>query len=199
LASKLAVPAALAAWLGIVLWLGGRGGFVSPPGTPPLPLLAAVVLPLAAFFLLSRLSRTVRAFVLSIDLRLATTLQAWRFGGFAFLALYAHGILPGVFAFPAGLGDMAIAAAAPWLALRLGRDPAFAATRAFRTWNVLGILDLVVAVSVGALSSMQATGSPGEVTIAPMAQLPLVLVPGYFVPLFLMLHICALHPTRARP
>ncbi len=47
------------------------------------------------------------------------------------------------------------------------------------TWNVLGILDLVVAVSMGALN-----------------RLPLVLVPAYFVPLFVMLHVAALPQAR---
>ncbi len=42
------------------------------------------------------------AFVLSADLRLLTAIQAWRAGGPGFLALYAHGLLPGLFAVPAG-------------------------------------------------------------------------------------------------
>ena len=52
----------------------------------------------------------------------------------------------------------------------------------------LRYLDLVVAVSVGALSSVLASGVAGEVTTGPMAQLPLVLIPAYLVPLFVMLH-----------
>ena len=91
-----------------------------------------------------------RQFALTADLRFITATQAWRFGGFAFLALYTYGVLPGYFAWPAGLGDMAIGAAAPWMLVGLAREPGFAGSRKFVTWNVLGILDLIVAVTVGA-------------------------------------------------
>jgi len=76
--------------------------------------------------------------------------------------------------------------------LALVRKPGFATSPVFVSWNWLGILDLVVAVSVGALSSLFASGAAGEVTTGPMAQLPLVLIPAYLVPLFVILHLAAL-------
>ena len=86
---------------------------------------------------------------------------------------------------------------APWVALALLRRPGFAISRVFVVWNLLGILDLVVAVSVGGLSSAFASGAPGEVTTGPMAQLPLVLIPAYLVPLFVILHLAALFQARS--
>jgi hypothetical protein len=65
----------------------------------------------------------------------------------------------------------------------------------FVVWNLLGILDLVVAVSLGGLNSALASGVAGEVTTGPMAQL-LVLIPAYLVPLFIMLHLAALFRSR---
>lgn len=192
-ASSLAAAAALAAWFLAILWLGARGAFTGPSGAPPVAIMAGFVAPLAAFFALIRLSRAFRDFVFAIDLRLIVGLNAWRVGGFAFLALYAHDILPGAFALPAGLGDMAVAAVAPWMVLRLVRDPAFGASSRFRAWNWLGILDLVVAVGLGGLL---ASGTLGGVTTAPMAQLPLVLVPAYLVPIYIMLHVSALFRPR---
>jgi hypothetical protein len=180
------VGAVLALWLGLVVVLGAAGALAQPPGTPPLPIFVAAY----------RLSGRLRAFVLGLDLRVVTAIHAWRFGGLGFLALAAQGVLPRVFAWPAGLGDMAIALAAPWLVLTLLRRPDAAASRRFITWNLLGMLDLVVAVGVGTLASMLASGAPGEVTTAPMAQLPLVLIPAYLVPLFLMLHLTALFQAR---
>ena len=94
--------------------------------------------PVIVFLIAYRLSSAVREFALMADLPLVTATQAWRFGGFAFLALYAYGVLPGYFAWPAGLGDMAIGAAAPWMLVGLVRDPGFAASRRFVFWNVLG-------------------------------------------------------------
>ena len=152
--------------------------------------------PLIVFFAAYRGSASFRAFILAADLPLVTAIQAWRAGGLGFLALYAHGILPGVFAWPAGLGDIAIGVTAPWVALALIRRSGFANSRLFVAWNLLGTLDLVVAVSIGAMNSALASGIAGEVTTGPMAQLPLVLIPVYFVPLFFMLHVTALCQAR---
>jgi hypothetical protein len=63
-------------------------------------------------------------------------------------------------------------------------------------WNLLGIFDLIVAVSVAAVNQMFATGAAREVTVAPMAQLPLLLVPAYLVPLFFVWHLTALFQAR---
>jgi hypothetical protein len=193
---KSLVAAILAGWLGLVLVLGASGAFVSPLGTIPLRVAIGATAPLLVFLALYWMSAAFRDLVLAVDLPLATAVQAWRFAGFAFLALYAHRLLPGVFVWPAGLGDMAIGITAPWVALALVRRPDFVASRSFVVWNLLGILDLVVAVSIGAINSSLATGAPGEITVAPMAQMPLVLIPAYFVPLFVMLHLTALFQAR---
>ena len=190
------VTVALALWLGIVFLLGAQGAFVGSPGSPPLPIFFGFAIPLMTFFAAYSRGSPFRAFVLGADLRLLAWIQAWRWGGLGFLSLYAHGILPGLFAFPAGLGDMAIGVTAPWIVLRLIRRPSFVTSRRFVTWNILGIVDLVVAVSLGAISSGFLPGLTGNVTSGPMAQLPLVLIPAYMVPLFIMLHFTALFQAR---
>ena len=53
-----------------------------------------------------------------------------------------------------------------------------------------------MALGTGAFGSGYATGVIGEVTTAPMAQLPLVLIPAYFVPIFMVLHLGALFQAR---
>jgi hypothetical protein len=193
--TKLAVAAALPFWLALVTLLGAGGFFVTPPGTPPLSILIALTVPIVVFLAAFRISRAFRDLVQTADLRFMMAIQAWRFAGLGFLALYAHGVLPGLFAWPAGLGDIAIGVTAPWLLLALIRRPGFAASRTFVAWNVLGILDLAVAVGTGALSGMLALGVDGPST-GPMGQLPLALVPTYFVPIFVMLHIAALIQAR---
>lgn len=186
----------LIVWFALVYLLGARGAFVTPPGTPPLPILIGFLAPILAFFTGWRTSRPFRAFVLGVDLRLATAIQAWRFAGLGFLALYVHGVLPGLFAWPAGLGDIAIGVTAPWIILALIRQPSFTAGKPFMIWNLLGILDLVVALGTGVLGSGFAVGIVGETTTGPMAHLPLVLIPAYFVPIFIMLHVTALIQGR---
>src|SRR5215470_5877439 len=193
----LGVILVLTAWFLLVVSLGAVGAFVARPGTPPVGIAIGVGAPLLLFFALLRPSRSFRDFILSLDLRLIAGIQAWRWAGLGFLSLYAHNVLPAVFALPAGLGDMAIGFTAPWMILALVRQPGFAASPTFIRWNVLGILDLVVALSIGTLSATLASGAPGEISTAPMATLPLLLIPVYLVPLFLMLHTAALMQSRS--
>ena len=78
--------------------------------------------------------------------------------------LLAYGVLPGDFIWSAGLGDIAIGLTALWVALALVRRPGFAGR------NLLGMLDLVAAVTLGARNRMLATGVAGEITTGPMAE-----------------------------
>src|SRR5215472_4939137 len=192
----LGVILVLTAWFLLVVSLGAVGAFVARPGTPPVGIAIGVGAPLLLFFAWLRLSRSFRDFILSLDLRLIAGIQAWRWAGLGFLSLYAYNVLPGIFALPAGLGDMAIGFTAPWIILALVRQPDFATSATFIRWNVLGILDLAVALTIGTLTAALSTGAPGEITTAPMATLPLLVIPAFLVPLFLMLHTAALMQSR---
>ncbi|MFK2879437.1 hypothetical protein ISP25_20390 [Rhodanobacter hydrolyticus] len=186
----------MAAWFGLVVSLGISGAFVGRPGQPPVAIAIGVGAPLLMFFAWLRFSPSFRAFVLSLDLRLITAMQAWRWAGLGFLSLYAHNVLPAMFALPAGLGDMAVGFAAPWMILALVRRSDFAGSRAFVRWNLFGMLDLAVAIVLGTLSATLSSGAAGEITTAPMATLPLLVIPAFLVPLFLMLHTAALMQSR---
>ncbi len=190
------VAAFLLAWLGIVVMLGSRGAFVAAQGAPPLALLIGLAAPLSLFLLGYWFFQPVREFILSADLRVIAGIQAWRWAGFGFLALYSYRVLPGIFAWPAGLGDMAIGMTAPLVLASLLRRPDFAASKRFVAWNLSGILDLTVAVSIGALVPLLAPNFYGATTTAPMTQMPLVLIPAFLVPMFLMLHLTALFQAR---
>ena len=194
--TSLNVAVVLAVWFLLVVSLGAAGAFVGRPGAPPIAIAIGIGAPLLLFFAWLRLSESFRDFVLSLDLRLVAAMQGWRWAGFGFLFLYAHNVLPGIFALPAGIGDMAIGITAPWMVVALARRPEFAASAGFVRWNVLGILDLVVAVGLGTLSAMLTTGAAGEISTASMATLPLLMVPAFLVPLFLMLHVAALMQSR---
>lgn len=184
------------AWLALIFVLGARGAFVVPGGGPPLALLIGLVAPLTLFLVGYSAIRPLREFILSVDLRVIAGIQAWRWAGFGFLTLYTYKVLPGIFAWPAGLGDIAIGVTAPLVLAALLRRPGFAASKSFVAWNLSGILDLIVAVSIGAVVPLLAPNLYGTVTSAPMTQLPLVLIPTYLVPTFLMLHLTALFQAR---
>lgn len=165
------------------------GVFDSTP-RPPIALGLAAVVPVAIFAFGYRQSAGFRQFVLSSDLRLLTLAQTWRAGGIVFLILYWRGLLPGVFALPAGLGDMAIGLTAPMVA-RSWKPPF--PSKTFVVWNVLGLLDLVMAVSLGILASATPVGVlAGDVTTRLMGTFPLSLIPTFFVPLLVILHLISL-------
>ena len=193
------VVVALALWFGLVFFLGAQGAFVAGGDSPPLPIFFGVAIPLAVFLATYFGWTQFRDFILGADLRLVTAIQAWRWAGGQFFWLYAWRVLPGLFAFPAGFGDMAIGITAPWIVLGLVRNPLFASSRRFIIWNILGIVDFVVAVSMGVLSSglfHEINGLNGNVTTSAMGRLPLVLIPAFAVPLFTMLHLAALFQAR---
>lgn len=191
-----AIAVLVSAWLTLVLVFAARGAFIAPPGAPPLGLLIGLVAPLGLFLGAYWTSRAFRDFVLSIDLRLIVAIQAWRWAGFGFLSLYTYKVLPGIFALTAGIGDMAIGITAPFVLLALVRKPEFAAGTRFLVWNLSGILDLAVAVSIGAVIPIFAPSLFGSVTTSPMSRLPLLLIPAFLVPMFLILHLTALFQAR---
>ncbi len=190
---------ALALWLGLVSFLASQGAFVGSANSPPLPIFFGATIPLALFLAAYFGWKSFRTFILGADVRFVAAIEAWRWGGLGFLSLYANGVLPGLFALPAGLGDMAIGITAPWILLGLVRNPLFGASRRFVMWNILGIVDFIVALSMGTLCSGAFPGINaliGNVTTSAMARLPLVLIPAFMVPFFTMLHFTALFQAR---
>jgi hypothetical protein len=91
---------------------------------------------------------------------------------------------------PAGWGDVAIGIAAPLVALYWKRPFPY---KSFVVWNVLGLLDLAMAVSLGILASGTPVGVlAGKVTTRLMGMFPLSLIPTFFVPLLMILHLISL-------
>ena len=110
--------------------------------------------------------------------------HSFRVAGVAFLLTMALGHLPALFALPAGLGDIAAGIAAPRLARRVAQGTG---RRAALWFNAFGMTDLVVALTLGALTGFQLLNvtPSGE----PIGELPLALIPTAVVPLLLALHI----------
>lgn len=170
----------------LILVAGSRDVFVAGPSRPPLPLLVAVVGPPALFALGYRLSRRFRDYVLGIDLRVLTAVQTWRVIGGVFLVLYAFGLLPGLFAWPAGLGDVTVGVAAVFVlhAMMVG-----APDWRRRVWwlNIAGLVDFAGAVGTGVLTSNTTLGLLASgASRADMGAWPLGLIPTIAVPLLII-------------
>jgi hypothetical protein len=186
----------IAAWFLVVLALGAAGVFESPRTRTPLPLLVAVAAPLLIFALACRISKVFRGFVLGVDLRLLTAIQSWRVIGGMFLALYAFNLLPGLFAWPAGVGDLAVGLAAPFVLRSMLRNaPTW--RRQVAALNIAGLVDFIGAIGTGVLTSNTSLGflAPGG-TEASMGALPLSLVPTFGVPLWIIFHVMSLLQLR---
>jgi len=192
---KSVIVAVLSLWF--LLALGGSLlGVFDSRQRPPAALGAAAILPVIAFAIGYLRSKEFRQFVLRSNLRLLTLAQSWRIGSVVFLILYGQGILPAVFALPAGWGDIAIGATAPLVARAISFKRDFP-KQLFVLWNVLGMLDLAMAVSLGILASASSLGIlAGEITTQAMGRFPLSLIPTFFVPLLFILHLIALSRLR---
>lgn len=151
----------------------------------------AALTPIIIFGSWFGLSKRFRQFALSLDPRILTVVQSWRIMGFVFVLLEARGLLPAVFALPAGYGDMTIGATATLVAWQLA-SPRHRSS--FILWQVLGIADLITAVSLGTTARLIDVTGPST---ALMTVLPLSLIPTLLVPLFLILHVICIAQARA--
>lgn len=109
-----------------------------------------------------------------------------------FLVLYAQGRLPGIFAVPVGVDDILIGVAAPVAALLVLKEHRWGKRLAI-LWNVGGIIDLVLAVVLGFLTSpsryqLLAFNAPSFA----IGVFPLVVVRTFAVPPSILLHVVSL-------
>jgi hypothetical protein len=119
-------------------------------------------------------------------------IQFYRVEGVIFLVLFATHLLPGLFALPAGLGDLAVGLLAAVIGIGATGGRQLTPGTVLR-WNLLGIADLIVAVSTAFLTApsafqMFAFERPNEL----ISMFPLVLIPTFLVPLAILLHIISL-------
>ncbi len=163
-----------AAWLIGVVLLGAAGAFRSDALPPRIPvMLAATLLP--GYLLL--LSPTFRRIVAGVPQHWLLGIQVFRIMGSALLVRYFGGQLPGLFALPAGIGDVATGLLAPFVAYAWYSGKPYARGAAI-AWNVFGMADLINAVALGAITG----GGGGGIVF------PIVLIPSYGVPRAFLIH-----------
>lgn len=150
----------------------------------------AALVPITLFVLWFATSDRFRAFALSLNPSALTYVQSWRLLGLVFVILEARGVLPAIFALPAGYGDIAIGATAAFVAAKLA-NPNHRSS--FILWQSLGIADLVNAVALGTTAGLI---SPHSTPMGAMTVLPLSLIPTFLVPLFLILHVICIAQAR---
>jgi hypothetical protein len=192
------VTAAGAVWAGWLVTSGALaavGAFRQDPGANRPWIGLAAVAALTAVLLAARIPVARRILADPGAPALLTWPHTLRVAGGAFLVVWALGGLPAAFAIPAALGDIAIGVAAPFVARRLARGIYDARAVWF---NIMGLVDLVVAVGIGFLAGL---GPARLLDVTPsteaVALLPLALIATTAVPLAVALHIVSLRRLHA--
>jgi hypothetical protein len=194
--ARLVVLACIAVWFLAVLGFSLFGLLRAGPSGLPMPIGVALLVPVILGVVAYARSAEFRRLLLRADLRWLIGVQLWRIAGGLFLLDYARHELPASFALPAGVGDVLVGLAAPFVAV-VAPWGTSTARRIVIGWCVVGIADLIVAVTMGVLNASGKLGFlAGEVTTAPMLELPLSLIPTFLVPLGILLHLIVLRRSR---
>ncbi|GHO99836.1 hypothetical protein KSF_098840 [Reticulibacter mediterranei] len=167
------------AWLAVIDLLA-RSSFFNTNGANLLVLLLTSILGFSLFF-----SQTFRKLLAVTPMHWIIGFQVFRVIGGVFLIGYVQGQLPGVFALPAGIGDVLTGLTAPLVAYWSYKHGKGAQLIAW-IWNIFGVLDFVNALTLGALAQTPLLQT--EPTTALLAAMPFVLIPAFGVPRSTLLH-----------
>jgi hypothetical protein len=184
-----AAAVVLGGWLAASAVIAGHGWYRTLPWFP-----VAVAGYLGLLLALSRIPVVARALAAPGMVSRLELAHTPRVIGVAFLLYMALGHLPALFALPAGLGDIATGIAAALVAGRLRQGTS---RRAAVWFNAFGMTDLVVALTLGALTGFGLLNvTPSS---APITELPLALIPTATVPVFFALHITSVSALVRTP
>lgn len=197
----------LMTWLAIsiplTIWHGAAWAIVANglllPGASPVPLLPLmIVVPTAVVIFLVTRSERIGVLLDAMPVNWLVGFQAYRVIGGVFLINWWVGNTPGTFAIPAGTGDVITGLLALPTAILLANGRP-GSSRAALVWNLIGISDLVLAVTLGALTSpgplqRLAFDHPNLLT----GSYPTAIIPAFTVPTSLVLHALSLSQLLRR-
>lgn len=178
-------------WLAVI-WSAAINGLFRP-GVSAIPLLPlAIFVPVIVGAPILLRSRRIGEVLDAMPPAWLVGFQVYRVFGSIFLVAWARNFAPGVFALPAGTGDVITGLFALPVAISLasgGGEGRWAAI----AWNIFGLLDFTVAVLLGLLTS------PGPLQLivptipnAAAGLYPTVLIPAFAVPSSILLHALSL-------
>lgn len=194
--ARLRVASWLTLWFVVVVIMAATKVLTYEHGVGSPGLGVAVLLPMVILGVGVLRSPSLRRALQTLPLSLFIGIHVIRILGVTFLILYAAGRLPAPFAPIAGWGDIAVGLAAGPVAWAVFRNGAAARLKAL-VWNTLGLLDLIVAIGLGVVSS------PGPLQLifkapgsAIMTTLPWLLIPGFLVPLLAATHLAVFYRLK---
>jgi len=193
----LAIMVPLTLWAAAA-WTAAING-VFRTGASPLPLLpSAIFLPVLIGAPLLLLSKRVGMLLDAMPTTWLVALQVYRVFGSQWLAYWLRGLLPGLWALPAGAGDVLTGLFAVPAAIALATGTA-EGRKAAILWNIFGLADFAVAITLGMIIS------PGPFQLIALNGAsvgldgyPNVLTPAFVVPSSILLHALSLRQLRRR-
>lgn len=193
----IALAGVVLAWYGMTTVLAMRGVFLASAAAtfPALPV--AVLLPIIVGTVVLLRSRTAAAALDATPLSWLVGVQVYRVVGAIFLLMqWGDGSLPSQFALPAGIGDILTGLGAATLALAIARGERNTRAAAY-LWNGFGLLDFIVALATGFLTSpgrfhLLSLDNPNLLATA----YPLAMIPAFLVPFTILLHVLCLWKLR---
>jgi hypothetical protein len=196
-ATWLAIMIPFTLWATVAWTAAINGAFrISVSALPLLP--AAILLPMVIGAPLLLLSKRVGQLLDAMPATWLVALQVYRVFGAQWLAFWLRGVLPALWAVPAGTGDVLTGLFALPAAIALAAGTA-EGRKAAILWNVFGIADFAVAITLGLLIS------PGpfqlivlDLSTAGLGDYPNVLTPAFVVPSSILLHALSLRQLYRR-
>jgi len=181
-----------------VAWTAAING-VFRTGASALPLLPLTIfLPVIIGAPLLLLSKRVGQLLDAMPTAWLVALQLYRVFGSQWLAYWLRGLLPGLWALPAGTGDVltGLFAVPAAIALATGTPEG---RKAAILWNIFGLADVAVAIILGMIISP----GPFQLIIPNGSSIglsgyPNVLTPAFVVPSSILLHALSLRQLRRR-
>ena len=181
-----------------VAWTAAING-VFRTGASALPLLPLTIfLPVILGAPLLLLSKRVGQLLDVMPTAWLVALQLYRVFGSQWLAYWLRGLLPGLWALPAGTGDVltGLFAVPAAIALATGTPEG---RKAAILWNIFGLADVAVAIILGMIISP----GPFQLIIPNGSSIglsgyPNVLTPAFVVPSSILLHALSLRQLRRR-
>jgi len=191
----LAIVVPYTLWLAVI-WSAAVNG-VFRPGNIRLPLVPlAIFLPVIVGVPILLRSKRIGEVLDAMPTSWLVGLQVYRVLGGIFLVGWARGVIPSLFALPAGIGDVTTGLLALPVAYSLASRSG-SAVRGAVAWNIFGLLDFTIAVGIGLVTA------PGPFQLIKpsipntgLGLYPNVLIPAFAVPSSILLHALSLRQLR---
>jgi hypothetical protein len=195
----LAVMVPFTLWAAVAWSAAINGVFRPGASASPLPLLPlAIFLPVIIGAPLLLLSKRVGQALDAMPATWLIALQVYRVFGAVFLVGTLRGVVPGVFGWPAGIGDVLTGLFAVPAAIAVATGAA-EGRKAAIAWNIFGLTDFAVAITLGVITSP----GPLQLIVPSVPSVgagayPNVLTPAFVVPCSILLHALSLRQLRRR-